>query len=194
MQSLVINSASSSIKLRHVEVAEKGSRERTTGSVALEGSIKGIVRAASIEVLGKHMPRSKTTLEVGDHGEALGVLFDRVGSSRGNIDAVGHRIVRGGDRYEKSTLITHEVEAGIDSLSELALLHNPACLAGIRGAKAVLGPSVPMVAVFDTVVNQTMPQVARQYAIPVDMAELHHIRRYGFHGIARGDLKPCPLP
>lgn len=70
-----------------------------------------------------------------------------------------------GDQYVEATLITDQVEAGIDSLSELAPLHNPACLAGIRGAREVLGSSVPMVAVFDTAFHQTMPNVAKQYAL-----------------------------
>jgi acetate kinase len=115
-------------------------------------------------------------------------LFNHLGQSLGSIDAVGHRVVHGGDRYVKSTVITEEVESGIDELSELAPLHNPACLAGIRGARAALGASMPMVAVFDTAFHQTMPEVAKQYAIPTDMAERHRIRRYGFHGIAHASL------
>ena len=188
MQFLVINSGSSSIKFRLAEVTEKGSGDLTTEPATLEGSIKGIGGVASYEVRGQHRPRSKTTLEVRDHAEALRVLFDRLGGSFGHIAAVGHRVVHGGDRYVKSTVITNEVEAGIDALSELAPLHNPACLAGIRGARAVVGPSVPMVAVFDTAFHWTMPEVARRYAIPTDMAERHHIRRYGFHGIAHASL------
>jgi acetate kinase len=87
-----------------------------------------------------------------------------------------------------STLITEQVEAGIDALSELAPLHNPACLAGIRAARGVMGSTVPMVAVFDTAFHRTMPEVARHYAIPMDLADRHHIRRYGFHGIAHASL------
>ena len=116
------------------------------------------------------------------------VLMSRLGDSLGSIEAVGHRVVHGGDRYVESTLITEEVESGIDALSELAPLHNPACLAGIRGARAVLGSTVPMVAVFDTAFHRTMPEVARHYAIPTDLADRHHIRRYGFHGIAHASL------
>ena len=71
---------------------------------------------------------------------------------------------------------------------ELAPLHNPSCLAGIRGARAAFGPTLPMVAVFDTAFHQTMPDVARQYALPVELAERHRIRRYGFHGIAHASL------
>ena len=116
------------------------------------------------------------------------VLMNRLGDSLGSIEAVGHRVVHGGDRYVESTVITDQVEAGIDALSELAPLHNPACLAGIRGAKAVMGATVPMVAVFDTAFHRTMPEVARHYAIPTDLADRHHIRRYGFHGIAHASL------
>ena len=188
MRILVINSGSSSIKFRLVEVIEKRSGELATEPATLEGSIKGIGAEASIEVRGQRVTHSKTSLEVRDHGEALRVLFARLGGSFGNIEAVGHRVVHGGDRYLKTTLITEQVEAGIDALSELAPLHNPACLAGIRAAKAVLGSSVPMAAVFDTAFHQTMPDVARRYAIPVDMADRHHIRRYGFHGIAHASL------
>lgn len=188
MPSLVINSGSSSIKFRLVEVTVKGSGDLTTGPVMLEGSIKGIGGSASIEARGQHVTHSKSTLDVRDHAEALRVLFDRLSGSFGNIEAVGHRVVHGGDRYVRSTLITEEVETGIDALAELAPLHNPACLAGIRGAKAALGTSIPMVAVFDTAFHQTMPEVAKRYAIPMDMAERHHIRRYGFHGIAHASL------
>jgi acetate kinase len=86
------------------------------------------------------------------------------------------------------TVITEQVEAGIDALAELAPLHNPSCLAGIRGAKAVLGAGVPMVAVFDTAFHQTMPPVAKAYALPRELATRHRIRRYGFHGIAHASL------
>ena len=86
------------------------------------------------------------------------------------------------------TLITKEVEAGIDALSELAPLHNPSGLAGIRGAREVLGSRVPMVAVFDTAFHQSMPQVAKRYAIPEELADRYRIRRYGFHGIAHASL------
>ena len=188
MRILVINSGSSSIKFRLAEVTEKGSGELTTQPATLEGAIKGIGGVATFEVRGQDVGQSKTTVQVRDHTQALRVLFDRLGGSFGKIEAVGHRVVHGGVLYVQTTLITEQVEAGIDELSELAPLHNPACLAGIRGAKAVLGSSVPMVAVFDTAFHQTMPEVARRYAIPNDMAERHQIRRYGFHGIAHASL------
>ncbi|HSE57226.1 MAG TPA: acetate/propionate family kinase, partial [Nitrospiraceae bacterium] len=120
--------------------------------------------------------------------QALRVLFDRLAGLLRGIDAVGHRVVHGGDRFVESTLITEEVEAGIDALSELAPLHNPACLAGIRGTREVLGTRLPMVAVFDTAFHKTMPAIARRYAIPMELADRYRISRYGFHGIAHASL------
>ena len=101
---------------------------------------------------------------------------------------MGHRVVHGGERFSASILIDEAVEKEIEGLSELAPLHNPACLAGIRGAKATLGDRVPMVAVFDTAFHQTMPAVAKTYALPHEMASRHGIHRYGFHGIAHASL------
>jgi len=188
MQVLVINSGSSSIKFRLVHVVEEPEGVLTTQPALLQGAVKGIGSVASFEVTGETMGRSAATLEIRDHAHALRVLLDRLTGSLGKIEAVGHRVVHGGDQYVESTLITEQVEAGIDALSELAPLHNPACLAGIRGVRAAFGTTLPMVAVFDTAFHQTMPDVARQYALPVELAKRHRIRRYGFHGIAHASL------
>ena len=185
---LVINSGSSSIKLRLVHVIEEPGGVLTTQPAVLQGAVKGIGSVASFEVMGQAVGQSTTTLEIQDHVHALRVLLDRLAGSLGEIEAVGHRVVHGGDQYVESTLITEQVEAGIDALSELAPLHNPSCLAGIRGARAAFGTALPMVAVFDTAFHHTMPQVAGQYALPVELAERHRIRRYGFHGIAHASL------
>ena len=185
---LVINSGSSSIKFRLVDVVEEPTGLLTTRPALFQGAVKGIGSVASFEVTGQNADRSITTLEIRDHAHALRVLFDRLAGSLGKIEAVGHRVVHGGDRYVEPTLITEQVEAGIDALSELAPLHNPSCLAGIRGARAVLGPARPMVAVFDTAFHHTMPEVAKRYALPTELADRHRIRRYGFHGIAHASL------
>ena len=185
---LVINSGSSSIKFRLLEVVEEPMGVLTTRPALIQGAVKGIGSVASFEVTGQDVGPSTTTLEIRDHAHALRVLLDRLAGSLGKVEAVGHRVVHGGDQFVKSTMITERVEAGIDALSELAPLHNPSCLAGIRGARAAFGPTLPMVAVFDTAFHQTMPEVARQYAIPVELAERHRIRRYGFHGIAHASL------
>lgn len=186
MKVLVINSGSSSIKFRLVDV-EESNGNLTTGPAWLQGSIKGIGSQASFEVVGEHGDRS-AAVEIRDHAQALQVLFDRLAGLLEGIDAIGHRVVHGGDRFVESVLITAEVEAGIDALSELAPLHNPACLAGIRATRQVLGSKLPMVAVFDTAFHQTMPPIAKQYAIPRELADRYPIRRYGFHGIAHVSL------
>ena len=188
MQILVINSGSSSIKFRFVDVVEEARRGLTSQPALLQGAIKGIGGVASFEVMGQDAHRSTTKLEIRNHAHALRVLFDRLSGSLEKIEAVGHRVVHGGDQYMEPTLITKEVEAGIDALSELAPLHNPSGLAGIRGAREVLGSRVPMVAVFDTAFHQSMPQVAKRYAIPEELADRYRIRRYGFHGIAHASL------
>lgn len=188
MQILVINSGSSSIKFRLVDVVEEARRGLTSQPALLQGAIKGIGGVASFEVTGQDAHRSTTKLEIRNHAHALRVLFDRLSGSLEKIEAVGHRVVHGGDQYMEPTLITKEVEAGIDALSELAPLHNPSGLAGIRGAREVLGSRVPMVAVFDTAFHQSMPQVAKRYAIPEELADRYRIRRYGFHGIAHASL------
>ena len=187
MRILVINSGSSSIKFRLAEVVEKDGTLAIRPSL-VEGALKGIGGMASFEMRGSRAERSTSMRDVGDHTKAMRLLFDRLGDSLRGIEAVGHRVVHGGNQYVEPTVITDEVEAGIDALSELAPLHNPGCLAGIRGAKAVMESTVPMVAVFDTAFHRTMPEVATRYAIPTDMAERHRIRRYGFHGIAHASL------
>ncbi len=187
MRILVINSGSSSIKFRLTEVIEENGALAARPAL-IEGAVNGIGGVARLDVSGQQLGRSTSMIEARTHTQAVGLILDRLGDSLGRIEAVGHRIVHGGDRYVESTLINSEVEDGIDALSELAPLHNPACLAGIRGAKAVMGSTVPMVAVFDTAFHRTMPEVAKRYAIPTDLADRHHIRRYGFHGIAHASL------
>jgi acetate kinase len=105
------------------------------------------------------------------------------GASGSPVEAVGHRVVHGGDIFHSSVLIDDEVEKQIDALSVLAPLHNPHSLEGIRAARAHL-PNVPHVAVFDTAFHHTLPQHAYAYALPYELLERKKIRRYGFHGIS----------
>jgi len=102
-------------------------------------------------------------------------------ASLSEIDAVGHRIVHGGEKFANSVVITDDVMAAIEECNDLAPLHNPANLIGIRACQAHM-PGVPMVAVFDTAFHQTMPDKAYTYAIPYEYYEKYKIRRYGFHG------------
>jgi acetate kinase len=188
MRVLVLNSGSSSIKFRLVDAAEEPTGALTIRAPLLRGAVKGIGSASTFELVAPDSGRSVTPLTIHDHGQALHVLFERLAGSLRGLDAVGHRVVHGGDRFLETTLITAEVEATIDALSELAPLHNPACVAAIRGARAAVGGALPMVAVFDTAFHQVMPEVAKRYALPADLAEQHGVRRYGFHGIAHASL------
>lgn len=116
---------------------------------------------------------------VPDHATALTTVLAEIGDTA--IDAVGHRIVHGGELFTEATLIDDDVESAIEDLIQLAPLHNPAGLAGIRAARAAL-PDVPQVAVFDTAFHATLPAEAATYAIDAELAARHGIRRYGFHG------------
>lgn len=152
----VLNAGSSSIKYTVLEV--------DGGAVLADGIVE------RIGVPGSGVP---------DHAAALATVLAAIGDTA--IDAVGHRIVHGGERFTSATLIDDDVEAAIEDLIELAPLHNPAGLAGIRAARAAL-PDVPHVAVFDTAFHATIPAEAATYAIDADLAARHGIRRYGFHG------------
>ena len=156
-QIFVVNSGSSSIKYQLIDVE--------TEVVALSGLIERIGEPGS---------------SVADHEAGMRQVLATVGPTR-QIVAVGHRVVHGGSVFDRATLVTAEVEARIDELAALAPLHNPANLQGIRAAKKAL-PDVPQVAVFDTAFHQTLPPAAYTYAIDAELADKHHVRRYGFHG------------
>jgi acetate kinase len=123
---------------------------------------------------------------VRDHEEAVGTVIEWLESHAELrvFDAVGHRVVHGGDRFTSSVFIDEQVIAALDSLCEIAPLHNPASVSGIRAARSVLGAGMPMVAAFDTSFHRTLPEHASTYAIPYELSAKHRIRRYGFHGIA----------
>jgi acetate kinase len=110
--------------------------------------------------------------------------LSNIGAVRGlsDIDAVGHRVVHGGEHFSESVLITDEVLRGIEDCIDLAPLHNPANLAGIQAAKEIFGSALPQAAVFDTAFHQTLPEQAFLYAVPYQLYRRHRLRRYGFHG------------
>ena len=102
----------------------------------------------------------------------------------GSVEAVGHRVVHGGDQFKSAVRIDDSVIKILDSLCDLAPLHNPSSLSGIHAARKILGTAVPMVAAFDTSFHQTIPDNAAIYALPYELSTKHHFRRYGFHGLA----------
>ncbi|MGA0568173.1 acetate/propionate family kinase [Rathayibacter sp. KR2-224] len=175
---LVINSGSSSFKYQLIDAQ---SEERlASGLVERIGDSSG---HAMHETPEGHWERS---LEIADHTAGFGVMTDAFAEHGPSLDehppvAVGHRVVHGGARFFEPTLVTPLVLINIEDLSELAPLHNPANVQGIRAALKVF-PDLPQVAVFDTAFHQTMPPDAYTYALEASIAERYRIRRYGFHG------------
>ena len=181
MNVLAINCGSSTLKFRLLAVGE-GER-RLVG-----GIVKRIGADSALSIEGDEVEPSESPIEAADHAEATARVLawvDGRGLLRaGGIDAVGHRVVHGGERFREPTVIDDDVVAGIDALSSLAPLHNRPALAAIRAVERVLGGGVPAVATFDTAFHRTLPERAGRYAIDAQLAERHDIRRYGFHGLA----------
>ena len=183
MNILVINAGSSSLKYQLLnpetgDLLAKGLCERIgiDGKFTYKPQVEGKKVLDAIDVA---MPT---------HSEAIQAVLDAlvdaengvIGSMK-EIDAVGHRVVHGGEAFNKSVLITDEVMKAIEDCIPLSPLHNPANLTGIRACQKVM-PGVPMVAVFDTAFHQTMPAKAYMYALPYEYYENDKVRRYGFHG------------
>ena len=189
MRILVLNAGSSSLKFQLIDtdgaaIAESRDRRLARGAVERIGG-QAIVTLQS----GSEQP-TKSTAPLRDHAAAVehiiawltradsGVEIDSVGQ----IEAVGHRVVHGGERFTHSTRIDESVRRELEDLIELAPLHNPHNLRGIAAARAALGPGVPQVAIFDTAFHHSLPDVAYLYAIPYQLYRRHRVRRYGFHG------------
>jgi acetate kinase len=184
---LVINCGSSSVKFQLVETDAQSARAGTDRALA-KGLVENVGGTAvlTFEVPGRKPV--KDTAEILEHRVAVEKILDfltRPDSGllrdRREIDAVGHRVVHGGERFEASALITDDVLEGIEACFDIAPLHNPPNVRGYRAVKAVL-PDVPQVAVFDTSFHQTMPPEAYVYGLPYVLYERYRIRRYGFHG------------
>jgi len=147
-------------------------------------SLKFDVWETSLEAIATQLDRKLMQGEVervASMSDAFKSVFAQLGDTK--IEAVGHRVVHGGDLFHASVIVNDEVEKQIDSLSVLAPLHNPHNLEGIRAARAAL-PDIPHVAVFDTAFHYTLPAYAYAYALPYDYLKVKKIRRYGFHGIS----------
>ena len=181
---LALNCGSSSLKFRLFE-AEPGASAKILPVAG--GQIDRLGDQATLTFAAEGGAELRTREPVPDQDAAVrratGWLATiDVGGRR--IDAVGHRVVHGGERFTEPALIDAELLGAIEELETLAPLHNAPSLAGIRAAQAALGPGVPMVAVFDTAFHATIPDHAARYAIPGELAAKHSIRRYGFHGLA----------
>ncbi len=181
MNILVINAGSSSLKY---QLLNPDTREVLA---------KGLCERIGIDGKFTYKPEGKTAIKDADvamptHNEAIQAVLNAlvdpengVISSMKEIDAVGHRVVHGGEKFAKSVLIDDTVMAAIEECNPLAPLHNPANIIGIKACQALM-PGTPMVAVFDTAFHQTMPPVAYTYALPYEFYTEDKVRRYGFHG------------
>lgn len=182
MKILVINAGSSSLKYQLIDmeteqVMAKGLCER----IGIGGHLKHTPLIGDKPVYNEDVPMPT-------HSEAIAAVIEKLTSkeygvvgSMKEIDAVGHRVVHGGEKFASSVLITDEVIKAIEDCTPFAPLHNPANITGINACKAVMG-DVPMVAVFDTAFHQTMPGKAYMYALPYEYYKEDGVRRYGFHG------------
>jgi acetate kinase len=187
MKTLVINTGSSSLKFQLFEV-DAGSDGTPATRTLARGKVDSIGKEASCNFIINGKAPVDEKRPVKDHEQAVKQTLDWLKEVKCDFNAVGHRIVHGGDRFIRPAFIDPEVIRAIESLSELAPLHNPIGLAGIRACREALGNEILMVAVFDTAFHSTMPPAAFNYAIPNDLAVRHKIRRYGFHGIAHSHL------
>ncbi|HIZ88981.1 MAG TPA: acetate kinase [Candidatus Mucispirillum faecigallinarum] len=180
MNILALNCGSSSVKYQLYD-ADKN-------KLLAKGAIERIGFVGTFIIHQTKNQKHRLECECATHKDAIYTVFKfltdeefGVITELNQIDAVGHRIVHGGEKFDKSVLVDDKVISEIDSLSTLAPLHNPPNLAGIMAIKS-LCPNVPQVAVFDTAFHQTMPATAYLYAIPMKWYEKYGVRKYGFHG------------
>ena len=185
MNILVINCGSSSLKyqlidMKNEEVMCKGAIERI--GMKINGGEENVI----IKIGDAKFTYDKELLTHTDaFNEVKYILSEgehKVVDSFDQIDAIGHRVVQGGDKYTKSVIVDEKVAADVKALSPLAPLHNPANIQGYEACLSVVGPNVPQVFVFDTAFHSTMPAKAYMYALPYEYYEKYGIRRYGFHG------------
>ena len=180
MKVLVINCGSSSLKYQLIDAqTEKALAVGLCERIGIDGRLNHTPAGGEKVVINKDMP---------DHEVAVQMVLDEltdekygVISDLKEIDAIGHRVVHGGEKFASSVVINDEVMAAIEECYPLAPLHNPANLIGIRACQAIM-PGVPNVAVFDTAFHQTMEPTAFMYGLPYECYEKYKVRRYGFHG------------
>lgn len=175
---LVINAGSSSLKFQLIRMPEE--------TIVTKGLVERIGIKDSIFTIEVNGEKIKNVKDIKDHEEAINIMLDSF-KEHGIIDDIndiagtGHRVVHGGELFPTSALVTDEVEEKIESLCELAPLHNPANLMGIRAFRKLL-PNIPHVVVFDTSFHQTMPEQSYLYSLPYQYYKDYGIRKYGFHG------------
>jgi acetate kinase len=182
MRILVLNSGSSSIKFQLFEVDEKLEYE-----LLCKGIVNRIGESHSEFILEKDSRKNIHSLKVKNHHDAILLILEKLThdttllSSQKDLSAIGHRVVHGGERFKRSTLIDRQVISAVSKYSQLSPLHNPPALTVIEACKKIM-PQVKQVAVFDTAFHQTMPTKAYLYGLPYEYYRRYGVRKYGFHG------------
>jgi acetate kinase len=175
---IAINAGSSSLKFQLFEMPSEG--------VITKGLVERIGLNDAVFTISVNGEKVTEITDIPEHGVAVKILFSKlidlgIIQSFDEITGIGHRVVHGGEKFNDSVLITDEVLSQIEELSELAPLHNPANIVGIKAFKEIL-PNIPAVAVFDTAFHQTMPEKSFLYSLPYEYYEDYGVRKYGFHG------------
>ncbi len=175
---MAINAGSSSLKFQLFEMPSE--------TVLTKGLVERIGLDNAVFTISVNGEKQTDITEIPDHAVAVKILVEKLLSqniiqSYDEITGVGHRVVHGGEKFADSVLITDETLAEIEALSDLAPLHNPANIVGIKAFQDIL-PNVPAVAVFDTAFHQTMPEKSFLYSLPYEYYEKYGVRKYGFHG------------
>ena len=190
MNVLVLNCGSSSLKFQLISTSLE-QIDRNADRTLAKGHIERIGGAATLNFSVDGRPPVRSARPIRDVKAALDAVLQWIASddariegvgSLADIQAIGHRVVHGGEKFAQSVLIDEAVLDGIEEMIDLAPLHNPANIAGIVAARSVFGRSMPQAAVFDTAFHHTLPEHAYLYAIPYQFYRRHKIRRYGFHG------------
>jgi len=182
MKVLVINCGSSTLKFKVIELT--GDTPPGQETRIAHGSIDRIGDRGMVKFIAENGSHLQKTERVTDHSESALLVLDWLNSLDIRFDAVGHRVVHGGHLFTEPVFIDDEVANAIDVLKLLAPLHNEPSLMAIHAVRKILGSKIPMTAVFDTTFHSNMPERSLYYAIPQKLSDKHHIRRYGFHGIA----------
>jgi acetate kinase len=186
---LVLNVGSSTIKFQLIGTDAESIAKVTDRRLA-RGQIERIGGEAIVTLAAAARSPVKTTAQIRNHAAAVEYVINWLTSESSGvpiskvaeIEAVGHRVVHGGERFAHSVRIDDEVWRGLEELIDLAPLHNPHNLRGVTAARAVLGPGIPQVAVFDTSFHHSLPETAYLYALPYQFYRRYRVRRYGFHG------------
>lgn len=190
MNVLVLNAGSSSLKFQVIATDLEQIKQHQDDRIC-RGEVEGVGSEAIIRTRYRNEQSTTQTAPIRDMGAALDYLLRYIASDRSGIkeikstadmQAVGHRVVHGGELFKESTLIDEQVLKGIEDCIDLAPLHNPNNVKGILAARDLFGKDVPQVAVFDTAFHHSLPEQAYLYAVPYHLYRRHRIRRYGFHG------------